>query len=176
MSEARTYRVVQWGTGSTGRLTLKELIEHPQRELIGVGVHSTEKEGKDAARLCGLDVATGVVATRDLDALLALRPDCFVYMGTEYGGRPAGAVTSDLCRILEAGVNVVNTADPNLVWPPSMGGEDFSFMLERCPGTYAYLGTGAGAALHHPAYDFNDEVAHIGASYFARLVERAQPI
>ncbi|KCV83526.1 hippurate hydrolase HipO [Actibacterium atlanticum] len=59
---------------------------------------------------------------------------------------------------------------------PSMGAEDFSFMLERCPGTYAYLGTGAGAALHHPAYDFNDEVAHIGASYFARLVERAQPI
>jgi hypothetical protein len=123
MSAGRIDRVVQWGTGSTGRLTLKELIEHPQRELIGLGVHSAEKEGQDAAALCGLDAPTGVLATRDLDTLLALRPDCFIYMATEYGGRPAGAVTTDLCRILEAGVNVVNTSDPNLVWPKSMGGE-----------------------------------------------------
>jgi hypothetical protein len=115
------HRVVQWGTGSTGRLALRLLIEHPERELIGLGVHSPDKEGCDAAELCGLDTRTGVTATRDLDALLALRPDCFVYMGTEYAGRPDGAVIDDLCRILEAGINVVNTALPNLVWPRSMG-------------------------------------------------------
>lgn len=56
-----------------------------------------------------------------------------------------------------------------------MGSEDFSYMLEARPGAYLFLGTGPGAGLHHPAYDFNDEAAPIGASFFARLVERAQP-
>ena len=57
-----------------------------------------------------------------------------------------------------------------------MGSEDFSYMLEACPGAYLFLGTGPGAGLHHPAFDFNDEAAPIGASFFARLVERAQPL
>ncbi|WGV16757.1 M20 aminoacylase family protein [Fuscovulum ytuae] len=57
-----------------------------------------------------------------------------------------------------------------------MGSEDFSYMLEARPGAYLFLGTGPGAGLHHPAYDFNDEAAPIGASFFARLVERAQPV
>lgn len=57
-----------------------------------------------------------------------------------------------------------------------MGSEDFSYMLESRPGAYLFLGTGPGAGLHHAAYDFNDEAAPIGASFFARLVERAQPL
>ncbi len=57
-----------------------------------------------------------------------------------------------------------------------MGAEDFSYMLEARPGAYLFLGTGPGAGLHHPAFDFNDEAAPIGASFFARLVERAQPL
>ncbi len=57
-----------------------------------------------------------------------------------------------------------------------MGSEDFSYMLEERPGAYLFLGTGPGAGLHHAAFDFNDEVAPIGASFFARLVERAQPL
>ena len=57
-----------------------------------------------------------------------------------------------------------------------MGSEDFSYMLEKRPGAYLFLGTGPGAGLHHAAYDFNDEAAPIGASFFARLVERAQPL
>ncbi|MFN3823856.1 MAG: M20 aminoacylase family protein [Pseudorhodobacter sp.] len=56
-----------------------------------------------------------------------------------------------------------------------MGSEDFSYMLEARPGAYFFMGTGPGAGLHHPAFDFNDEAAPIGASFFARLVERAQP-
>ncbi|TQD35208.1 M20 aminoacylase family protein [Rhodobacter capsulatus] len=56
-----------------------------------------------------------------------------------------------------------------------MGAEDFSYMLEARPGAYLFLGTGPGAGLHHPAFDFNDEAAPIGASFFARLVERALP-
>lgn len=61
-------------------------------------------------------------------------------------------------------------------WPAEMGAEDFSFMLEERPGAYLLLGQGKGPRCHHPAFDFNDEVAPIGASYFARLVERALPL
>ncbi len=57
-----------------------------------------------------------------------------------------------------------------------MGSEDFAYMLEARPGAYLFMGTGPGAGLHHPAYDFNDEAAPVGASFFARLVERAQPL
>jgi hippurate hydrolase len=57
-----------------------------------------------------------------------------------------------------------------------MGSEDFSYMLEARPGAYLFMGIGPGAGLHHPAYDFNDEAAPIGASFLARLVERAQPL
>lgn len=56
-----------------------------------------------------------------------------------------------------------------------MGAEDFSFMLQARPGAYLFLGQGEGAGLHHPQYNFNDDVAAVGASFFARLVERAQP-
>jgi len=57
-----------------------------------------------------------------------------------------------------------------------MGSEDFAYMLEARPGAYLFLGTGPGAGLHHPAFDFNDDASPVGASFFARLVERAQPL
>jgi hippurate hydrolase len=57
-----------------------------------------------------------------------------------------------------------------------MGAEDFSFMLEARPGAYLFLGQGPGPVCHHPAYDFNDRIAPIGASFFARLIERAIPV
>ena len=57
-----------------------------------------------------------------------------------------------------------------------MGSEDFSYMLEARPGAYLFMGTGPGAGLHHAAFDFNDEAAPIGASFFARLVEKALPL
>ncbi len=57
-----------------------------------------------------------------------------------------------------------------------MGAEDFSYMLQARPGAYLFLGQGDGAGLHHPKYNFNDEIAPIGASFFARIVEKAQPV
>jgi amidohydrolase len=57
-----------------------------------------------------------------------------------------------------------------------MGAEDFAFMLDVRPGAYLFLGQGPGAVCHHPQYDFNDRVAPLGASFFARLVERALPL
>jgi hippurate hydrolase len=55
---------------------------------------------------------------------------------------------------------------------PSMGAEDFAFMLQARPGSYVWIGNGASAGLHNPGYDFNDEILPLGASYWARLVER----
>jgi hippurate hydrolase len=56
---------------------------------------------------------------------------------------------------------------------PSMGGEDFAFLLQKKPGTYIWIGNGEDREfLHHPSYDFNDEILPLGASYWARLVER----
>ena len=57
-----------------------------------------------------------------------------------------------------------------------MGAEDFSYMLQARPGAYLFLGQGDGAGLHHPKYNFNDDIAPVGASFFARIVERAQPV
>ncbi|WP_136637533.1 M20 aminoacylase family protein [Pseudooceanicola onchidii] len=58
-----------------------------------------------------------------------------------------------------------------------MGAEDFSYMLQARPGAFIFLGAGEdGAGLHQPDYDFNDDIAPIGASYFVRLVETAQPV
>jgi amidohydrolase len=62
---------------------------------------------------------------------------------------------------------------------PTMGGEDFAYMLQARPGAYVFLGQGGAAGgcfLHNAKYDFNDEVIPLGAGYLAALVEEALPI
>ena len=62
---------------------------------------------------------------------------------------------------------------------PSMGAEDFSFMLQTKPGAYLRLGQGTGAsgsALHNSRYDFNDEVLPLGSALHASLIEQAMPL
>ena len=55
---------------------------------------------------------------------------------------------------------------------PMMGAEDFAFMLKERPGAFIFVGNGDSAGLHHPAYDFNDDVIPLGTSYWVRLAER----
>ena len=52
-----------------------------------------------------------------------------------------------------------------------MGGEDFAYMLEKRPGSMILIGNGDSEGLHHPAYDFNDEIIPYGVSYWAQLAE-----
>ena len=69
--------------------------------------------------------------------------------------------------------NVITDADP------TMGGEDFSYMLQARPGAYVWLGQGGGPGgcfLHNPNFDFNDEVIPLGAGYLAALVEESLPL
>lgn len=56
-----------------------------------------------------------------------------------------------------------------------MGGEDFAFMLEERPGAYILMGNGPSARLHHPEYDFNDDVIPVGCSWWAEIVEQRMP-
>src|SRR3954452_5441270 len=75
-------------------------------------------------------------------------------------------------RIFGTG-NVITDADP------TMGGEDFSYMLQARPGAYVWLGQGGGPGscfLHNPKFDFNDEVIPLGAGYLAALVEDSLPV
>jgi hippurate hydrolase len=69
-----------------------------------------------------------------------------------------------------AGENAIDTTIP-----PLMGAEDFSFMLEKRPGAYVFLGNGDTAGVHHPAYDFNDEASPYGVSLWAKIVETGMP-
>jgi hippurate hydrolase len=73
---------------------------------------------------------------------------------------------------------VVGEARTRPLPQPTMGGEDFSFMLNVKPGAYLFLGGGRGpgeAMVHHPLYDFNDEILPVGASWFATLAEQLMP-
>ncbi len=97
-----TLRVVQWTTGNVGRQSVAAIAANPGLELVGCYAWSPEKVGRDVGQLCGLP-PLGVRATKDVDALLALRPDCVVY-------NPMWPSIDELVRILEAGVNVVSTA------------------------------------------------------------------
>ena len=71
---------------------------------------------------------------------------------------------------------IVGPANVNSDAAPIMAAEDFSFMMEQCPGAYLHIGQGEGVDVHNPLYDFNDDLSPIGASFLAKLVEESQPI
>jgi 2,4-diaminopentanoate dehydrogenase len=106
-SSARTanatkrYRVVQWATGNVGARALRRAIEHPDLDVVGVWVHSADKVGRDAGELAGLG-PIGVAATNSMKAVLALKPDCVLYM-------PHVCNIDEICQILESGSNIVTT-------------------------------------------------------------------
>lgn len=110
------YRVIQFSTGNVGVHSLRSIVEHPDLDLVGVHASSPAKVGRDAAELCGLDAPTGILATDDVAALVALGADCVVYM-SQAETRPQQAL-AELTAFLEAGTNVVATSLVWLVYPP----------------------------------------------------------
>ena len=99
----RPLRVVQWTTGNIARQAIKAIVERPDLELIGVFAYSADKVGKDASELAGLAHPTGVTATDDVEALIALQPDCVLYM-------PLHPDVDHLVQLLQNGINVLSTA------------------------------------------------------------------
>jgi len=107
-------RVVVWGTGFVGKMVIAEIVRHPEFELVGVGVSNPDKVGRDVGEICGI-APTGIVATDDLDTLLALAPDALVHYGptAAHPGENIGTISA----FLRAGVDVCSTAMTPWVWP-----------------------------------------------------------
>ncbi len=100
---AAPLRVIQWTTGNIGRRSLHAILGRPDLELVGVYAHGADKVGRDAAELSDWPEPTGVLATDDVDALLALRPDACCY-------NPLWPDVDHLVALLEHGVNVCTSA------------------------------------------------------------------
>jgi hypothetical protein len=96
-------RIVQWTTGKVAREALKAVIDRPDLELVGVYAYTKDKVDRDVGDLADLGTMVGVTATDDIDALIALKPDCVMYM-------PLHPDVEHLTRLLGAGINVVSTA------------------------------------------------------------------
>lgn len=79
-------------------------------------------------------------------------------------------------RAASAAQEVAGMDRVSLDMPTSMGGEDFSFMLNVVQGAMINIGNGPSAGLHHPAYDFNDDVIAWGCSYWTTLVRQRLPL
>jgi hypothetical protein len=95
-------RVVQWTTGNVGTQSVRAIVQNPDLELVGCFAWSDAKVGTDVGGLVGIE-PLGITATDDVDALLALEPDCVAY-------NPMWHSIDELERILGAGIDVVTTA------------------------------------------------------------------
>jgi 2,4-diaminopentanoate dehydrogenase len=98
-----TYRIVQWTTGNVGKKSVHAIALNPNLQLVGCYAWSPDKVGRDVGELCGIE-SLGVTASDDVDALLALKPDCVVY-------NLMFADIDEVVRILGAGINVVTTLE-----------------------------------------------------------------
>ncbi len=110
-----SYRVVQWSTGNVGRHALAGIDAHPDLELVGLFVSHPDKVGHDAGELANLGKTLGVTGSSDIDALLALQPDCIVH--TAMADDRMFEALADLERFLAAGINVVSSSPVFLQFP-----------------------------------------------------------
>ncbi len=138
MTEKQQYRVAQWATGSIGQIGIRHFADNPVYELAGAYVTNPDKVGRDAGDLAGI-APTGVLATDDLETLLALGLDCVHYA-------PLHADLDDLCTVLERGVNVVTPV--GFVYPTPGSAADFERLDAACAeGGSSFHGTGI-----HPGF------------------------
>ncbi len=98
----KTYRVIQWMTGDVGQVGVRHFADNPVFDLVGVLVHSPEKVGKDAGEIAGI-APIGVVATDDIESIVAMDADCVFYT-------PVIMDVDTVCRLLRSGKNVVTTS------------------------------------------------------------------
>lgn len=102
-TSGRRVRVFQVATGNVGREMIGRIQRHPDLELVGLHCYTPDKLGRDAGELAGLD-PIGITATGTVEEILAAQPDCVTFHGVW--------PDFDLYeRVLEAGINVVTTAD-----------------------------------------------------------------
>ena len=110
----RPVRVAVWSTGGIGTIAIRAIQRRPDLELVGVWVHSPEKEGRDAGELADIG-PIGLAATNDVDAILGAGVDCVVYAAQ--GPEQDAASVPDYVKLLSAGVNVSTTSSWALLNP-----------------------------------------------------------
>jgi hippurate hydrolase len=135
----------------------------PQTVQLRGTARSLAPEIRDLVEKRLHQVVEGTAAAYGAKAKLTYRRNYPVLVNHERETTYAAQVATEI-----AGGKHVDTA-----LPPMMGGEDFSFMLNARPGAFIWVGNGDSAGLHHPSYNFNDEVIPFGTSYWVKLVETA---
>ncbi|PZX17514.1 hippurate hydrolase [Palleronia aestuarii] len=138
----------------------------PGQARLGGTVRTFTPEMRDLAERRMSEICAGLAAAFGVEIDITYRRD---YPATVNHGPEA-------MRAADVAAEIVGEAKVDRALRPSMGAEDFAYMLEVRPGAYLTLGMGGGPICHHPAYDFRDEIAPLGASFFARLVECRQPL
>ena len=135
----------------------------PQTAHLRGTARSLSPEVRDLLERRLHEVVEGTAALYGAKAKLTYRRGYPVLRNHERQAAFAGSVAT----------GVVGTERVDHDIPPVMGAEDFSYMLEARPGAFIFIGNGQSAGLHHPAYNFNDEVIPFGTSYWVKLVETA---
>ncbi|WP_050928497.1 M20 aminoacylase family protein [Aestuariivita boseongensis] len=158
-AERLVISVTQIHTGTTDNVI-------PETAYINGTVRTFDKEVQAMAVKRMEEIIAGQAAAYGIEARMEF----------EYGYPPTINTASEAQFALETAADVVGETRVDGEKEPVMGAEDFSYMLEARPGAYLMLGQGEGVGVHHPEYNFNDQIAPVGASFFARLVERAQPL
>ena len=130
--------VVQWATGSIGRTCLRAVLDAPDLDLVGLYVYGEAKAGRDAGDIARRG-ATGVIATRDIEQILALDADVVIH--TPRLQIPYERHDDDICRLLRSGKNVITTAGHHY---PLAHGEGRQAMFEAAcrDGAATLFGTG----------------------------------
>jgi hypothetical protein len=138
-------RVVQWATGAVGAAQLREVIDRPQFELVGLYVYNPVKVGVDAGVFVGRP-PTGVLATDDASAILELEADVVLHAASK--AFPRNTNTDDIVALLASGKNVITTTSYNHL--PTFGPD----ADERIRAACAQGGTRFHAAGEHPGFMF----------------------
>lgn len=132
-----SYKVIVWGTGMVGQYALRYLLPRPDLDLVGVKCFHDAKVGKDAAELAnGLHAPTGIKATNDRDAILALDADVCIFVPFDaltdpsVEGTPSSAWVPDLLALLRSGKNVVTSILSISHWRHLKNGEAFHAAVE----------------------------------------------
>lgn len=99
------HRVIQWATGAMGKTCLRAVIDHPAMELVGLFVYGQDKAGRDAGDIARRP-ATGVIATRDVDEILALEADVVIHCARL--APPYGSHDVEILKLLASGKNVIS--------------------------------------------------------------------
>lgn len=191
-----SYRVIQWATGAIGKTCLRQVIDHPDLELVGLLVYSDAKAGRDAG-----DIArrpeTGVIATRSADEMLALDADVVLHLPLNLAGTFAQH-DEDIKRLLRSGKNVITTVRHGFPWAAGLAyaaefeeachegkatlfgtGINPGFITERLATTLTTVCTSVDHILTREIYDFSQVLSpgfifdHAGVGLAPQVFEEA---